>query len=247
MAIEDIEVGDYVLAEDTETGEREYKEVLKVFVSQTNKLVHVTTVDDDLETTINTTDNHPFYVEGKGWVPAIELEAGDVLRTADGSIEVVSNVEVDYLDKPVLIYNLEIEGYHTYFVSDENVLVHNTKKCGPNNKNDDNLEVDEAIDKLPNNVKQYGACDKFALKLAESLNIKKLKFKIIKVKSDFGIYSDKAEMIIGCDYHYGIQVGNTVYDNITIKGMPFDDWLNDLGLTGEFDSLRWEYVDDIFD
>jgi len=138
VAIEDIEIGDYVLAEDTVTGDQEYKEVLNVFVSQTNKLVHVTTADKNSETTtetttetnINTTDNHPFYVEGKGWVPAIELEVGDELRTADGEIETVSKVEVEYLDEAVLIYNLEVEGYHTYFVSDESVLVHNTYDAG---------------------------------------------------------------------------------------------------------------------
>ncbi len=138
IAIEEIEIGDYVLAEDTVTGEQEYKEVLNIFVSQTNKLVHVTTTGNDsetnaknnAETTINTTDNHPFYVEGKGWVPAIELEEGDVLRTADGETEAVKDVTVEYLEDAVLINNLEIEGYHTYFVSDESVLVHNTCDTG---------------------------------------------------------------------------------------------------------------------
>jgi len=44
-------------------------------------------------------------------------------------------VDIEYLDEPVLIYNLEVEGYHTYFVSDESVLVHNITQsgCGPNN------------------------------------------------------------------------------------------------------------------
>jgi len=147
VAIEDIEVGDYVLAEDTVTGEQEYKEVLNVFVSQTNKLVHVTTADKNsetnTETTINTTDNHPFYVEGKGWVPAIELEAGDELRTADGSIELVLEVNIEYIDEPVLIYNLEVEGYHTYFVSDESVLVHNTYKSGDGGSDNSSKKVNE--------------------------------------------------------------------------------------------------------
>ena len=128
VAIETIEVGDYVLAEDTITGEKEYKRVLKVHVSQTTKLVHVTISDEDsseTDETINTTDNHPFYVEGKGWVAAIELEEGDILRTSDGDIKTVKDVAIEYLDEPELIYNLEVEGYHTYFVSDENVLVHN--------------------------------------------------------------------------------------------------------------------------
>jgi len=143
IAIEDIEVGDYVLAEDTVTGEQEYKEVLNVFVSQTNKLVYVTTTDSESGTTINTTDNHPFYVEDKGWVPAIELEAGDILRTSDGSIETVSKVEVEYLDEAVLVYNLEIEDYHTYFVSDESVLVHNTYKSDDGGSDNSSKKVNE--------------------------------------------------------------------------------------------------------
>ena len=147
IAIEDIEVGDYVLAEDTVTGEQEYKEVLDVFVSQTNKLVHVTTADKNsetnTETTITTTDNHPFYVEDKGWVPAIELEAGDELRTANGEIETVSKVEVEYLDEAVLIYNLAVEGYHTYFVSDESVLVHNTYKSDGGDSDNSSKKVNE--------------------------------------------------------------------------------------------------------
>ena len=105
--------------------------LLTVYVSETKKLVHATisnNTDSETDETINTTDNHPFYVEGKGWIATIELEEGDILRTADGEVKTVKDVTIEYLDEPELIYNLEIEGYHTYFVSDDNVLVHN--KCG---------------------------------------------------------------------------------------------------------------------
>ena len=76
---------------------------------------------------IDTTSNHPFYVIGKGWVTAGELEAGDEVYRLDGSTAVVTGSELERLDEPVKVYNLEVEDYHTYFVGDVPVLVHNYK------------------------------------------------------------------------------------------------------------------------
>lgn len=120
--IEEIQAGDYVWSENTETGKKELKKVLSVSVTETTTLVHVTTENGAV---INTTENHPFYVEGKGWCAAVELEAGDVLRTEDGEQETVKSVQTEKLDKAVKVYNLEIEGSHTYYVSADSVLVHN--------------------------------------------------------------------------------------------------------------------------
>ena len=120
--IEEIQAGDYVWSENTETGKKELKKVLSVSVTETTTLVHVTTENG---TVINTTENHPFYVEGKGWCAAAELETGDVLRTEDGEQETVKSVQTEKLDKAVKVYNLEIEGSHTYYVSADRVLVHN--------------------------------------------------------------------------------------------------------------------------
>ena len=91
-------------------------------MTETTTLVHVTTENGAV---INTTENHPFYVEGKGWCAAAELEAGDVLRTEDGEQETVKSVQTEKLDKAVKVYNLEIESSHTYYVSADSVLVHN--------------------------------------------------------------------------------------------------------------------------
>ena len=125
VPIEDIEIGDYVWSENTETGEKELKKVLSVSVTETDVLVHVTTENG---TVINTTENHPFYVEGKGWCAAAELEDGDVLRTQDGETETVEGVQIEQLNEAVKVYNLEIEDSHTYYVSADEVLVHN--ECG---------------------------------------------------------------------------------------------------------------------
>jgi len=133
--IEKIEAGDYVWSENTETGEKALKQVLSVSVTKTTLLVHVTTEDG---TKISTTENHPFYVEEKGWCVAAELEPGDHLHTQDGRIETVEKTETEHLDEAVKVYNMEIEDWHTYYVSDREVLVHNM--CEVANKDSNNTQ-----------------------------------------------------------------------------------------------------------
>jgi len=76
---------------------------------------------------IGTTANHPFYVQGKGWVRASNLVPGDMLRTLDGGWIAVEGVEDSGITEPV--FNLQVESAHTYFVEvNESVaiLVHNS-------------------------------------------------------------------------------------------------------------------------
>ena len=56
--IEDVKVGDYVLAENPETGEREYKRVARTYIHEKTTLVHVFVGDEEIETTVE----HPFEV-----------------------------------------------------------------------------------------------------------------------------------------------------------------------------------------
>ena len=74
-----------------------------------------------------------------GWTPARSLRAGDTLAGAGGTLTVVSN-EHEPHPAGVAVYNLEVEGKHTYFVMAENaaeaeaVWAHN--RCGPDRKFD---------------------------------------------------------------------------------------------------------------
>ena len=122
VCIEDVQVGDEVWAYNSETGETELKEVLNVWVKETDEILHVSTSDGE---TIDTTTNHPFYVEEKGWVAAGDLDVGDILYTADGDEVEVTDIELEKLAEPILVYNLEVEDFHTYFVGEYGVLVHN--------------------------------------------------------------------------------------------------------------------------
>lgn len=122
VCIEDIEVGDEVWAYNSETGETELKEVLNVWVKETDEILHVSTSDGE---TIDTTTNHPFYVDGKGWVAAGDLEVGDTLVTAGGDEVELTAIEIEKLAEPILVYNLDVADFDTYFVGEYGVLVHN--------------------------------------------------------------------------------------------------------------------------
>ena len=93
MPIEDIEVGDYVWAENPETGQIELKEVLNTFEKQVDTIVTIT-IDGEK---IQTTEAHLFYVEGTGWIPASMLQEGDTLSLEDGREVPIQSIKiVDY-------------------------------------------------------------------------------------------------------------------------------------------------------
>lgn len=62
-----------------------------------------------------------------GWTSAIKLRAGDILVLSNGEYVVVEAVQHEILESPVKVYNFEVEDFHTYFVGESSVLVHN--KC----------------------------------------------------------------------------------------------------------------------
>ncbi|MFJ8087179.1 polymorphic toxin-type HINT domain-containing protein [Lysinibacillus sp. NPDC095746] len=81
--IEDIDVGDMVLAKDENNheGELAYKEVTYLYRNQPDDLIKLYVGEQIIEMT----DNHPFWIEGKGWAFADKLQIGDNLQKADGS------------------------------------------------------------------------------------------------------------------------------------------------------------------
>ena len=77
--------------------------------------------------TIETTAEHPFYVDGKGWTDGCDLKIGDQLIGSDGTLTPVESVDFTGEIKPV--YNLRVSQDHTYFVGSAtwgfSVWVHN--------------------------------------------------------------------------------------------------------------------------
>ena len=135
--IEDIREGDYVLAGDENDPDAPptLRRVTQVFIKTTHELRVLSFIGaDGATTTLNTTDEHPFFVVNKGWVRADQLQIGDTLLQPDGSFVTLTASQIEARSQGVTVYNLEVEGGHTYFVDDAAsgaaVWVHNYIK-GP--------------------------------------------------------------------------------------------------------------------
>ncbi len=76
------------------------------------KLVHLITNGEE----IITTDNHPFYVQGRGFINAGNLLVGDKLISVNGEDLFVEKHYIEETDVPVDVYNFQVEDHHTYFV-----------------------------------------------------------------------------------------------------------------------------------
>jgi hypothetical protein len=77
---------------------------------------------------VTTTAEHPFAKLGSGWTRADRLAAGDRIVTSPGSsIPIVHVRRVE--GPPTPVFNLIVEGSHTYYVSEDELLVHNLG-CG---------------------------------------------------------------------------------------------------------------------
>lgn len=123
--IEDVKPGDIVLSTNTDTMETGCKKVLEKYVRKTRELVHIIVGGKE----IVSTPDHPYYVEGRGFVNACQLCIGSPLLDADGKILEVEQIYKEQLGKneEVKVYNFQVEDWHTYHVGEMEVLVHNAE------------------------------------------------------------------------------------------------------------------------
>ena len=123
VPIEQINVGDFVWAWDEASGDVALKRVVETYVNETDELTHIFVDGEE----IIATPSHPFYCPTKGWTDASHLRAGDILVLVNGEYVVVEKVQHELLERPVKVYNFQVEDYHTYYVA-SGVLVHNSCK-----------------------------------------------------------------------------------------------------------------------
>ncbi|MFJ9554353.1 RHS repeat-associated core domain-containing protein [Nocardiopsis sp. NPDC101807] len=155
--IEEVDVGDQVLATDPETGEQTARTVLATIIGSGAKHLVQITVDPTTEREaagedsgseagdaqgeqagtpgpvaagdiIIATDGHPFWVPDLGqWVDAVDLAPGMWLQTSSGTWVQVSAVQA--WTQAATVHNLTVQGVHTFHVAagDLSVLSHN---CG---------------------------------------------------------------------------------------------------------------------
>jgi RHS repeat-associated protein len=157
--IEEVDVGEEVLATDPETGERNARTVLATIIGSGSKHLVEITVAPTTEReapdegtgseaegeqaeqsgipgpvaagdVVIATDGHPFWVPDlEQWVDAVDLAPGMWLQTSSGTWVQVSAVQA--WTQAATVHNLTVQGVHTFHVTagSLDVLNHNASTC----------------------------------------------------------------------------------------------------------------------
>ncbi|WFR56235.1 polymorphic toxin-type HINT domain-containing protein [Anaerocolumna sp. AGMB13025] len=213
--IEDIKVGDLVWSESIETGKSGFKKVIELFRHNQDYFIYIHIVGN----VIKTTADHPFWVQGKGWILAGNLQVCDLLKNNHGDIEAINFIEIVKLQEPVIVYNFEVEDWHTYFVSENNILVHNKS----NLYDKSGWIKHDVYNEIRNRFGQKGA-DKFVDSMNKGL---------VGAEGSNGIkmLSGKGKEIGGIYYRYEVKV----------KG-----GFGDSRILGNYDSNSGQIIFDVF-
>ena len=126
--IEAIVPGELVWSRDEATGTDALAPVARVFTTPDTLVIGIQIPwDVGKSERIAVTPEHPFWVDGTGWVAAQELD-GSPLASPSGQ---PLGTAVESWGERTTVYNLEVEGRHSFFVGHAHVLVHNTCKYKP--------------------------------------------------------------------------------------------------------------------
>ena len=122
-AVEAVQPGDYVLAQDPHSGELAYKVVL---ATATPQQMSVSKVELD-ETELHCAPGHVVWATGIGWQRVSKLTSDQSLHGA------ITEARITHVDTAFDIdsYDLIVDGFHTFFVGEQGLLVHDATPIGP--------------------------------------------------------------------------------------------------------------------
>ncbi|MFE7131752.1 polymorphic toxin-type HINT domain-containing protein [Streptomyces sp. NPDC057638] len=149
--IEDVKLGDMVLATDPETGESGPREVTRLIVTDDDRHFNELTIETrDGPKKLTATHEHPFWSPSADrWVEAKELKVGMTLLTDEGeTLEVQGNRAYEEWART---YNLTVNSLHTYYVlaGRTPVLVHNSNgECGTSLTRGEKVAAAKGVDQL---------------------------------------------------------------------------------------------------
>jgi hypothetical protein len=120
-AIETVDVGDLVLSQREDGGALGAQRVSHIWEHTVQRTFLLNFSNGEQ---LETTKEHRFHVDGGGFVPAGRLRPGAALNTPVNNLVLRGAEERNATTQ---VYNLEVENFHTYFVGDNLVWVHNKK------------------------------------------------------------------------------------------------------------------------
>ena len=128
--IEQIRAGELVWSRNDETGETDWRPVVRTFVTPNKAVLKLELTDEaGQRTVLGVTDEHPFWVRDLGWVGASSLLPGQQVASAYGGWLRVG--AATWEQARATVFNFEVEEFHTYFVGNTGAWVHNNGQCGP--------------------------------------------------------------------------------------------------------------------
>jgi hypothetical protein len=120
--IEQLKVGDEVIAGDPQEGTKSPEAIRRVIVGQGLKHLYDIHVAGGV---IEATHNHPFWVtDTQNFDWAQNLKPSEHLLLADGKASPIASIS--HYDEITTVYNLSITDVHTFYVGDQSVPVHNS-------------------------------------------------------------------------------------------------------------------------
>ncbi|MFC3998232.1 polymorphic toxin-type HINT domain-containing protein [Nocardiopsis sediminis] len=227
LPIQDVDVGDEVLALDPLTGEEGPREVTDTITGAGEKTLVTIGIDAGDGTTdkITATDQHPFWVsETAEWTDAIDLEPGTWLRSSTGTWVKVTAIGVDTAEDQ-RVHNLTVEDLHTYYavVGGTEVLSHNDNRgCG------DLGEDWEPRD--PNEICGSSGCEDVAVDIQQAIGGDRYRITDSLGAPYLGQYRNNDT---GWGHHDVVIKDGRVYDAFSGRtGVPLDEY-RDLWQYGE--------------
>ena len=121
--IKQIQKGDDLYSRDEYTKKIGFQKVEEVFQTEAHTIYKIRLQGGQ---EIHTTAYHPFFIEGKGWVNAIRLREGDWMDTMEKA-EPITGITKTRQEEPVAVYNLQVAQWSSYFVTKQQIYVHNSE------------------------------------------------------------------------------------------------------------------------
>ncbi|TQV89336.1 polymorphic toxin-type HINT domain-containing protein [Aliikangiella coralliicola] len=141
-AFSKLKIGDLVYSRDeSDNGTAGWRKILGIYSKEHEQVIHLTLENKiGMQEQITTTEEHPFYVENKGWVTADKLIVGHLLSSVNNTVLKV--VDIQWENQPQFMWNIDVEDLDTYYVGELNTWVHNCEKDYPN-LGATNIEIDD--------------------------------------------------------------------------------------------------------
>ncbi|MEV7997298.1 Hint domain-containing protein, partial [Streptomyces sp. NPDC086077] len=213
-AIRAVREGDLVVAADPLTGRLRAESVTDTFRHDTERLVTIGLAGGS---SLDTTAGHKIRTSGRGWVLASELRPGDRLLSPDGTFRAVTGVRDRSGLAPRQVYDLTVDGLHTFYVRTEgagaaDVMVHNCLNLG-----DEDLSALSKYSDEIHTLKEHVRPD-----AAEAFRLAARKGKPNTVWTSQDIAQQAVDRVVGDYFSKRTASGQKVFDHD--KWKRFQNW-----------------------